>query len=606
MAMQIPQVPTFYGGGAAPYSVESGGIRIPSSFGLGADRTWSARAFVDSPRCRMLGYNRAFFACSQHDLKVWDCNGAAMLPGPAFLRNGLMTAVSPVIHIPHALRRPVAPVRLLRTIVKRFTAMLFGKGRWPSFKVKGDPKSQDFVGALVKAERLHAVMTRARNMGGASGSVGLSWRFFEGKPRVLAHDAATLDVQSWQDRELCIPEHVTQCYRMLRTEYDPKTKQVGPVVYWFRRDWTSLADVAFFPVRDDAGEPTWIVDEENTVEHGDGFCHFVWIQNAPPDDEQGFDGLPDYQGSDERSQALDALNSVCVMGGLKNLDPTLLLKVDIRQAQSGMVRKGSDNALLVGESGNASYMELAGTAITAGLELAKSQRKGILEEAECVIPDPDELTAAGMSSVAIAELYSPMTGQTDVLRVQYGDAMERLIDQQVASYRRQVDTRDPETGEQAQLVEVDDDGQEIEVENVLDLPPDVEEVEQPDGSVQIVVTSHELGPTERVRVEVEWPPYFEQSASEVQAEAGAMVSANGGKPVLSQRTSVERFARAIGVDTTEEWKRVQMQNDQQKAQEGGMFPGTGGQVDDGQADAPRNPGSGDQPDETQAEDAPTG
>lgn len=577
MAMQLPFMPTLTTGGPAPFRLEpDGSMTFPSSFGLGADRDWDAAAFLDSQRVKQLQYNRSFFACVQHDAKPWDYNGAASGTGPSWMRAGMQSAMAPTMFIPHALRRPSAPIRLLRTVVKRYTAMLFGKHRWPNFKVPGDSQSTDFVNALVKAEKLHAVMSRARNIGGSTGTVGLSWRFFEGKPRVLAHNPCFLDVHAWADREACIPSHVTQCYPIVRQEYDPKTKKTGLIPYWFRRDWTEHADVVFYPVRADAKGVFWQVNEEESVEHGDGFCHFVWIQNAPPDDDDSIDGMPDYHGVDESSLTLDVLNSVNVTGTLKNLDPTLVLKVEQKRINS--VRKGSDNALLVGESGGASYLELPGQAATAGATLVASQRKFILETCECVIPDPDELTAAGMSSVAIQELYSPMTSQTDVLRVSYGTGIERLIEQQVASYRRTVDTRDPETGEKADLVEVGEDGEEIQIEHVLDLPPKVVEEEGEDGTRSISLEPVSLGPSERVDVELEWPPYFEQSANEVQAEAGAMVAANGGKPVMSQQTAVERFARAIGIDPVEEWRRVQAQLEAAAMAEGGMFPGAGGEV----------------------------
>lgn len=580
MAMQIPQRPENFGMGPAAFRLEPGGARFPSSFGLGADLNWSPQSFLDSDRCQELRYLRAFFRNQQHDHKVYDSNGASCATGAAWRRALTMGSVTPAQYIPHALRRPIAPIRLPRTIVQRFTALLFGNGRWPAIKAPGDPKTQDFSGALADAERLEFVMSGARDKGGSTGTVGLSWRFVNGVPRVTSHEAGNLDVHSWIDREQLRPEHVTQVYQTVRVEYDPETKKVGPVVYWHRRDWTPEADVVFRPARvARKGQPDaiFIVDDEETVEHKDGFPHFYWLTNTPPEEESSIDGQPDYAGVDESSLALDVVNSICVTGGIKNLDPTLLLWVGKRQAHAqSVIQKGSDNAIrFVNEKdeppGDAKYLEIAGQAIEAGMKLTERQRKNILEGASCVIPDPDELTAAGMSSVAIEELFATMTARADVYRVQYGDGIVGILEQQVASYRKRTRSWDPETQQEADVIEVeqDEEGNEVDVVHVLDLPPRVDRDEQ--GNVTAVV-ERELGP-EGAKLKLDWPPYFKPSETERQATVTTLVSANGGKPLVSHRTSVEQFAVGTMIDADEEWARIQAQKAEDLEGQAEMFPG---------------------------------
>jgi len=592
MAMQIPGGPTIYGGGAAQlFQLPGGGAGTSSSFGAAADARFNAASFVDSPRCRELRYRRSFHDCTQHDFKMFDFDGNVIQPGPSFQHAGRMVSnAPPAMFVPWPNRRPVAPVRLTKTIVKRYTNLVFGNGRFPSVKVAGDPKSQDFAEALAKAEKLHGVMRQGRTIGGSVGTVGWSWRYYEGKPRVEAHDGCNLHVHTWADRGLRIPSHVTECYLIEEWEVNPKTNRRELVPYWMRRDWTEDADVVFRMAKVTQEEPQWIVDEKQSVEHGDGFCHFVWTANIPGTKANDYDGDCDYADVEEQSVALDILNSIVVRGGIKNLDPTLTLKMKPSQFDRG-IRKGSDNALLLGEGGAASYLE-SGASITAGLALIDAQRKHVLEAAECVIPDPDELTAAGMSSVAIAALYSPMISAADVLRQSYGDAIEQLLVQQIKSYRRRLSTRTTskdEAGNEVETIEgefeTDEAGNDVLIEHTLDLPPRVIEEEEigedgkPTGAMTMRIEARELGESAESMLELEWPPYFAPSDADKQQKATSLTMANGGKPLVSHRTSVEQFTAGTSIDPVTEWQRLIEQQSAAARKESGMFPDAGMPVD---------------------------
>ena len=173
--------PTNYGGGLASFTrTPDGGMKfgppastagLPTggqSFGLGADMGWSAHQFLRSPRRLELQYRESFFEGTQHDGRIFDARGKMITPGPAYMRAGqsVSGASQPSYDVPHSNRRPMSPIRLHRTIVKRFTALVFGEGRWPAIRVVGDPKTQDFSTALAEAQRLQHVMIEARNRGG--------------------------------------------------------------------------------------------------------------------------------------------------------------------------------------------------------------------------------------------------------------------------------------------------------------------------------------------------------------------------------------------------------------------------------------------------------
>ncbi len=582
MVMQNPVGPTVFGSNviAFPASVQ----QKAAGLGLGADQGFRAHAFFESQRRLELAYRASFYRCRQHDTKSFDFNGAMIPAGSPVGMGGLIGANQPSMYVPLAARRPSAPVRLLRTIVKRFTAMLFGEGRFPAVKVPGDARSTDFYEALVKAEKLQHVCTRARNLGGSVGTVGWSWRFIEGKPRVRVHSGENLHVHEWADREELIPKHVSQILVYEDDIWDPEKRQMKRARFWHRRDWTEEADVAFLPVEVKNEEPFWQVDEENSVEHGDGFCHFVWTQNQEPDEEMQIDGLSDYGGSEETSNTLDVLNSVVMRGAANNLDPTLVLKMK-RTMISGAIRKGSDNALVVGESGDARYMTVEAGSLVSGSQLVKDQRDAILEECECIIPDPSELTAANATGRGIELLFAPMIAKLGVFRVTYGTAIERLLEQQARSYKRMqpVVRRDDDGAEVREIdVEIQEDGTEVEVKHSLDLPPKVtvtevlDETGEATGEADIQIEEVELG--ERIDLVLEWPPAFAPTEGDKQNRATTLVSANGGKPLISQKSAVEDFARLQGRDPKREWAAMQQQSKEEEEKQLGMFPGAGGGV----------------------------
>jgi hypothetical protein len=119
---------------------------------------------------------------------------------------------------------------------------------------------------------------------------------------------------------------------------------------------------------------------------------------------------------------------------VRNLDPTLVLKLD--EETGGTVRKGSNNALLVGLSGDAKYLELAGSAIVAGLAMTAEQRRQVLETASCVVPDENAVTGAGTSSLTLKVLYGPMTNHGAILRGQYGPGFAAVLNQMLNSARK--------------------------------------------------------------------------------------------------------------------------------------------------------------------------
>lgn len=530
-----------------------------------------AASILVGDRYRELEQRQSYYDCTQHDGKPWDFDGRPISPRSM---QPLMGAEKSW-WVPLKMRRPSMTYRLGKIIVDSFTNLLFGENRFPSIKVEGDEQTEDMLQTISRVGKLPLKMIQARNMGGAGGSVGVSWCFREGKPRFEVHNAKNLFVHTWKDRLELSPEHVSEVYLYSKVKWDGKA--FNKQWYWFRRDWTPEADIIF---EDTAFDPNpdvvieWEVDMERSNFHGDGVCHLEWIQNLPSDE---MDGIPDYDGLYESFDGVDLLMSVISRGAILNLDPTVKLKMDRDEVGRMGIAKGSDNALVVGKDGDADYLELGGQSIEAGLKLVEMKRRSILETAQCVVPDPHEVAAQGVSSVAVKTMFAPMLAKADVIREQYGAAIERILSNIARVLKDKLD---------ADLLVVDpESAEEVPAKFVLDLPPKIKKepmIDPIDGNETGEERSARIPRTigQGGEVSLVWPPYFPPTPQDQSQITTSLATATGGKPVLSQETATEAAARAYGADPAEEWKRVQEQMKEDQASAAAMVdPGAaGGQV----------------------------
>lgn len=569
--------------------IASNNVIAYSSFGE-ANTTFgngfSGRSVLYGERYAELDRRESYYMCRQHDSKIYDFDGRVSSPRSM---QPMLGAEKAPFYVPHRQRRPSSPYRLGPIIVNSFTNILFGENRFPTIRMDGDSKSEDFVQTVSRTGRLPLKMIQARNLGGSMGTVGMSWCYQDGKPRFEVHNAKNLFVHSWEDRLALLPRHISEVYLFYKIQWDGK--QFAKIYYWFRKDWTRDADILFKPVPfQEKGEPIWIPDLEKSVVHKDGLNHFTWMQNLPSDE---IDGVSDYDGLLDSFDSIDILKSVIVRGATLNLDPTLKVKMDPDLVNRMGIRKGSDNALIVGTDGDADYLELGGQSIEAGIKLLETMRRAILETAQCVVPDPHEVAAQGVSSVAQKMMFAPMTSKGDVLREQYGAGMERLLDGPVTIARKASKSSivmvDPVT-DQPVLDEVT--GQPKVGEFFVDLPPRIvmgppvdEEtgmpVVDPATGDPLPDVAHKIQrmPGEGGELSLRWPPYFTPTPDDQSKVVTTMSVAAGGQAVISNQTASEIVAGAFGVDPAEEKRRMEKEHKDHQNDQAGMFPsGAGGEV----------------------------
>lgn len=540
-----------------------------------AGTAFRATSVIDSDRYRDLDRREQFYNCTQHDYKTFDFDGRIIQTGQ-YTAQRLMSAELAPWPIPMRMRKPSSPYRLGRSIVKAFTAMLLGKQRWPRVQASGDKNTTEFAEALVLAADIPQKFIKARNLGGGMGTVGISWQYDNGVPRVEVHNAKYLYVHSWINRAELIPEHVTEVYRYPVDEWDPTRGRMMRNWYWFRQDWTPEAHIVFKPAPFAHNqEPEWIIDQEASNQHNDGVSHFVWIQNT---ETEGIDGLPDYDGLYENLDTMDLLCSALARGTVLNLDPTLVLRMDRDLVNAMGVKKGSDNALITGKDGDAGYLELAGTAVAAGIQLFEVERRKILEVAQCIIADPNQLAASGISSVAIKALYAPMIQQTETMRGPYGVALIRLIEQMVhvaqARAGEKITIRNEETGEDE------------EAAWVVNLPPKIIETPILDPETgketdDVSISIEEYNPGAGSQFTLTWGDWFAPTPDDQTKVITALSMATGGKAIMHKQSAAEEAAKVYGRDPAIEWRRISGGDADQLAAQAEMFPGTGGEGEDG-------------------------
>jgi hypothetical protein len=503
--------------------------------------------------------------CTQHDKKTYDFDGRLMnFMGPRTVGTAPFLSAEPVpFYVPLNQRRPSNPYRLGMAMVRAFTNMVFGEFRFPKFSIPDDDDTQDFVNEIVRLTKLPAVMIKARNIGGSTGSVGLSWCYYKGEPRVSVHNPKNIVIHTWVDRDKLIPCHVTEIQLFERDDYDNTKQRVVRNLYWARRDWTLDVDLVYKHKLFVSGqEPNWEVDEDRSVVHNDGICHFVWIQNTSSETYE-MDGLPDYHGQYEALDEVDTLHSIISKGTKSNMDPTLIIKGDVDMYNRiGGLKKGSDNALMLGLQGDARYMEMSGSGINVALQVFERNRQSILETSQCVITDPNILAAQGVSSVALKAMYSSMLGQCDVLRECYGTALSKLLGDMIKVAQQMV--------ERSQGEVVFSFPKRVIEDPIYDLTTGEEK--------EVIKRFINRTPGQGSIIEPEWGPYFMPTPDDQIKVVQGVATATGNKPTISQETGSNIVSTIFGVKGNQEYKRVLEMQKKEREMQANMFGDQSGYV----------------------------
>ncbi len=429
-------------------SVTKSGQIAPDTLVLTPDRV---RQFLEeqailgeTERFRQLDRYEAFYENKQYDHHTADWWGRPPQ---------IMETISPVVQLPPGFtgnpdpslsirdKKPTAPSGMCRTIASRFTSLLFSRKRRPKVTCPKQEGAEVFLKAAMKQSKFWQKFRAARNKGGASGSVGMTFCVRGGQFQIEVWNTKHVTVV-WKDRATWTPLAFLISY--LQPMEVPKLDERGLpagteiIKILYRRIITEAEDIVYKPVRFDGPnvEVAWEPDPYLYVKHDFGFFPGIWIQNHEQEDDP--DGSPDCDGSWQMIDTYDRMVSQMNHGTVNNLDPTLVLKYDPKVVNmvGGLrgVEKGSSNAFHVGKDGDANYAEMTGAGITAGEIICNRLKRDILDLTRCVLVDPKDLVGAAQSGFAIELTFEPMIECADELRDQYGDAIVAALETMARMY----------------------------------------------------------------------------------------------------------------------------------------------------------------------------
>ena len=503
------------------------------------------RRLLETDRFVVLDKLERYHRGTQYDGRPYDWNGAFRGFG-----DEIAGTVLPGYYVPLAQRRPCARFDVGRVITRRLSAFLFGETVLPAINVPGDAEAEDYARALAKACGLWSKLREARDNGGACGTAILSWSIKRGLPSVALHKAKHVRVLSWADEDELRPEVVLKAYAYEEPVIgqDGKTRDV---VRWSIRLWTPEVEARWRGVPDELAESGAWRDVPPTVEvrHGFGFCPVYWIQNQPEEDDH--DGYADAEGAEDLIDELNATLSQSVRGTKANVDPTLVIHRDEispgRNDTDKVVSKGTGN--VIWSKDGAEYLELSGTAVDAGLRTVDELERMVCDVCGVVRTSAEKLSGAAQSARALEILYAPTLATAGVLREQYGSrgALPILVD--MLRVARTLASSEPFVGP---------DGQSYRRGFVL--PPRLERVDtegdgedEDEGAEDVpVMVEVERTPGTSEALEIVWPPYFAPTWADRKEAVAAAKEANGGKAVISHRTSVAAVAGLFGVVDVDE------------------------------------------------------
>lgn len=479
---------------------------------------------AETRRFRDLDRLESYYRCTQDDGKQYDWDGR-------FLGYGVEADIAPGWFVPYKKRKPSSRYDLAKVIVNRLTSFIFGGDRFPEIRVLGDSDAEDYAKALCAAARLPARMAEARNLGGSTGTVCLSWGFIDGRPKVEVHNAKHCTVLRWADQSEWKVSAAIKCFMFPRQVFEGGKVKLKD--FFFARYWDENVEIVWEPMpREVASSSRWTEWKHRVIRHDCGSAPFYWVQNIP--DSQDPDGECDYEGLCDTLDEINQLLSATGRGTKANVDPTLVLKMDPAY-NDGAIKRGSDN--VIWSPNGAEYLELRGTSTEVALRLVERLRAFALDTASVVLADAEKLSGAAQSAQALRILYAPMLAKCDVLREQYTEFAIRPILVDMLRFARKMQS--------SSEVVVTEDGEEAVVQRQVVLPPRViEEEDTVRIEARVPGTSEDLT--------FNWLPYFSPTWRDIKEASEAVKSANGAKPFISQRSSIAAVQSLFGIDDVEQ------------------------------------------------------
>ena len=401
-------------------------------------------------------------------------------------------------YIPIARRAPSVRYALPSVVVSDSVSFLFAEGRFPTIDCDKDEASEETLTGIIKDCRINDVMIDAA-MRGSVGSVCIWVRVLKSRLFVEALTTTYL-TPTWK------PDAPDTLLRV-REEYKVRGKDLKARGYaidakdmethfWFRRDWTETQEIWFLPWKVSEAKPKIEIDTapNRTVTHGFGFVPMIWVINLPGGDK--VDGACTFRLAINSGIEIDYQLSQAGRGLKYSSSPTLTIMSDGNSPPKEKHVVG--DALILPSEGDAKLLEISGDAAKAVIEYVREVRKLALESVGGSRADSDKLSAA-TSGRAMELMNQALINLADKLRSSYGEGALLKLMKMIAAISRILDL-------------LDSDGNKI---------------------APIAST---------VKIGLVWPRWYAPTADDRQADAVALNTLTGGRPVLSTETAVNALA----------------------------------------------------------------
>lgn len=410
-------------------------------------------------------------------------------------------------------RHPGAVWNLRREVVETITDWTLGGDSWCTLETPGDEDAQKALAAIAKESNLADVMEEARNIGGAEGSVGVSYAFRNGTVSLETHHPFQTWVLAWANEATREPADVVELY----VEDDPfaPEKQDGRDVLVVRR-WTATEESIHKRVWSASrGEYIWIVAD--VVPHGLGRCPFVWYAQGKCDPGK-HDGEPDGEGTGQLIADANLLFSAGSVTTKRNADDTLVIRED-PSLNTGKVKKGGFNTIFA--RGGAEILSQSGDSARICVELADRRAEQVHRASRVVVPRMEDLGRA-TTGEALKRLFQPLIKIATKHRRGYARGLIVPLCRALLAACRTLSTN-------FRLELFGDDGE--------------------------AITSFGAS----MNVECTWPDPVPPTTQDTATILTALSTATGGKQVLSQRTAL-RMLSAMAIvpvaDVDEELEQI--------------------------------------------------
>lgn len=436
--------------------------------------------------------------------------------------------------VPLRERAPCVVYPIARSAGKRLTSLVFGDGRFPA--ITSDTSLSVFLQALIKQAKLRLVMRAL-----------LMQSFACGSACVLVALRAGFPVLEVMPAKWCTPTLDERgCVTSLVIQYKVRS---GDDLCWYRRTITKTEDTEFelAPVREDA-EPVFVPKQTTALP---GICPVVWMRNAPDPSGDSIDGTPLAMGLEDEMEALDFSVSQRHRNAQYNGEPMMVrilgdedesepagppgraadprvfswansVVQGMRNAfipgnTGAVTRKGPGQITTLSKGGDMKLVESSGAGAIILDGDSAALRRMILEVLGVVMADPETISA-NASAALQKQLYAPMLATCDDLRETWGDAIVQILNKLLAL----CGAVDPRVAS-------------VFVDGFAQAQPALRAQWSPAGWKEIPLA-------------LQWGEYFDPTPADLQAAAAAATAANGGRPVLSHRSSVRYVAKLAGIE----------------------------------------------------------